>query len=128
MPAWELALGGSAGAFACGIVGAMAGTRRGRSGRRGRDREQQRLAREIEALARLEEGGAPERPMPIDSVAVVEVRALARPCPLCGGPLRLDAHTAEVIDGARLRVAALTCTMCGVGRKIYFRLEAPPLH
>ena len=66
--------------------------------------------------------------MPIDSVAVVEARALAKPCPLCGAPLRLDAHIVEVIDGVRLRVAAVTCAMCGVDRKIYFRLTEPSLH
>lgn len=106
----------------------MAERRRGRSGRRTRDRVQRRLAQQIEALARLEEGGTPARPIPIDSAAVVEVRALARPCLLCGGPLRLEAHTAEVIDGVRLRVAVVACTMCGVDRPIYFRLDEPLVH
>ena len=101
---------------------------RRRATRRERERTRRRLAQEIEELARLEEGGSPTRPIPIDSAAVVEVRALARSCPLCGGPMRLTAHTAEVIDGVRLRVAAVACTMCGVERAIYFRLDEPPVH
>lgn len=105
----------------------MAG-RRQRAERRQREQARRRLAREIEALAALEEGGAPARPIAVDSVAVVEIRALARPCPLCGGPLRLEAHRAEVIDGVRLRVAAVTCPMCGVERAIYFRLAEPLAH
>jgi hypothetical protein len=105
-----------------------AGRKRGRAERRLRDRAQQQLVRDLERLARLQPGGAPERPIAIDSPAVVEVRALSRPCPLCDGSLRLEDHTAEVIDGTRLRVAAVTCTTCGVRRSIYFRLDQPSVH
>ncbi|MBX3024065.1 hypothetical protein KF840_04060 [bacterium] len=106
----------------------MAGRRRQRAERRQREQTRRRLAREIEALASLDEGGSPERPIAVDSVAVVEIRALARACPLCGGPPRLAAHRAEVIDGVRLRVAAVACAMCGVERAIYFRLDEPLAH
>lgn len=98
---------------------------RGRPDRRDRraaGRERQKLVRDLERLARLEAGGSPERPLTIDSPAVVEVRAVAKPCPLCEGPLRLDEHAAEEIDGVRLRVASVTCTLCGVRRSIYFHL------
>lgn len=84
--------------------------------------------RELNRLAREQPGGAPDRPLVIDSPAVVDVRATAQPCPLCGGTLRLTAHTAEVIDGVRLRVAAVACAACGSERSIYFRLDAPSLH
>lgn len=84
--------------------------------------------RELDRLARAQPGGAPDRPLVIDSPAVVEVRAVAAPCPLCGGSLRLTAHTAEVIEGERLRVAAVACGACGSERSIYFRLEWPSLH
>ncbi|MDX2167433.1 MAG: hypothetical protein SF182_10235 [Deltaproteobacteria bacterium] len=107
---------------------AMAERRRGRAQRRLRDRAQQRLAQEIEQLAQLEDGGSPERPIPVDSVAVIELRATANPCPLCGGPLKLEAHTAEAIDGVRLRVAAVACTLCGSQRAVYFRLDEPLVH
>lgn len=102
--------------------------KRGRGERRLRARAHERLVRDLERLARREPGGAPDRPIAIDSPAVVEVRALARACPLCGGSLRLEAHTAETIDGARLRVAAVACTTCGTRRSIYFRLDQPSLH
>jgi hypothetical protein len=96
--------------------------------RRARAREQEKLVRDLERLARLEPGGSPERPLVIDTPAVVEVRAEAKPCPLCGGSLKLKEHAAENIDGARLRVARVACTMCGVKREIYFRLDEPMLH
>jgi DNA repair exonuclease SbcCD ATPase subunit len=106
----------------------MAQQRRSRAARRERERAQQQMARELERLARAEEGGLPQRPIAIDSPAVVELRAVARPCPLCGGPLRLESHTAEVIDGTRLRIAQVVCTSCGRPRAIHFRLDAPPVH
>jgi hypothetical protein len=106
----------------------MAQQRRGRAARRERERAGRELAREIERLARAEEGGSPQRPIVIDTPALVELRAVARPCPLCGGPLRLEAHAAEVIDGVRLRIAHVVCTSCGRPRAIHFRLDTPPLH
>lgn len=83
---------------------------------------------DLERLARLQPGGSPARPLVIDSPAVVEVRAEATPCPLCGGSLKLEEHAAEIIDGVRLRVARVACTMCGVKREIYFRLDEPKIH
>jgi hypothetical protein len=104
------------------------GGKRGRAQRRVRARAHERLVRDLDRLARLETGGAPDRPFVIDSPAVVEVRALARPCPLCGGSLRLEGHGAEIVDGVRLRVAAVACTTCGTRRSIYFRLGQPTAH
>lgn len=100
----------------------------GRRQRRERARARQQLVRDLDRLARLEPGGAPDRPLRVDSPAVIELRATARPCPLCAGPLRLDAHRAEVIDGARLRIADVRCTQCGVARAVYFQLEDAQLH
>lgn len=84
--------------------------------------------RDLERLAHLEPGGSPERPLLIDSPVLVETRAVAKPCPLCAGSLRLDAHTAETVDGVRLRVASVCCTQCGVRRSVYFRLAEPSVH
>ena len=106
----------------------MAGRQRRRTQRRQAERARARLARELERAARLEPGGAPERPLVIDSPVLVDLRAVAKPCPFCGGSLRLDAHTAEVIDGVRLRVAAVVCTQCGTRRALYFRLHEPSVH
>jgi hypothetical protein len=105
----------------------MAG-RRPRAARRAAAREQTELVRDLEKLARLERGGAPERPFPIESVAQVDVMATSHPCPLCEGAVRLVEHAAETVDGVRLRVARIACTLCGVQRARYFRLDEPALH
>ena len=85
---------------------------------------QRQHVRDLERLARLELGGAPDRPIEVDTPPLVDVMAEARRCPLCEGSLRLVEHTAETIDEVRLRVARVTCTTCGIGRAIYFRLPA----
>lgn len=90
--------------------------------RRERARAHERLVRDLERLARLAPGGAPERPRSIDSPAQVEVIAAATPCPLCEGALRLDQHASATHDGVRLRVARVACTTCGVRRELWFRL------
>jgi hypothetical protein len=102
--------------------------KRPRAERRARERAQQHVVRDLERLARLAPGGAPERPIVVDSPAVVDIRATASPCPLCGGALRLTEHGAESIDGVRLRLAHVACTQCGSRRTIYFRLDPPALH
>jgi hypothetical protein len=84
--------------------------------------------RDLERLARIEPGGSPDRPLVIDSPAVVDIRAVAKPCPLCGGPLRLEEHAATEIGGTRLRVATVSCTQCGTRRSLYFRLDESTLH
>ena len=84
--------------------------------------------RDQERLARLQPGGTPERPLPIESPAQVDVIAAATPCPLCGGTLRLAEHAAETLAGVRLRVAHLTCTRCRAPRALYFRLVERALH
>jgi hypothetical protein len=91
--------------------------------RRERARVHERLVRDLERLARLAPGGAPDRPRPIVSPAQVEVIATAAPCPLCEGVLRLDQHASETHDGVRLRVARVACTTCGVRRDLWFRLD-----
>lgn len=95
--------------------------------RRLRERAHAKLVREQERLASLRAGGAPERPVVVESPAQVDVIAGATPCPLCEGPLRLDEHAADTVGGVRLRVARLTCTRCGVARRLWFRL-AEQLH
>jgi hypothetical protein len=87
----------------------------------------QKLVRDLDRLARLEPGGAPERPLMITSPAVVDLLAVAKPCPLCGGSLRLEEHAAAEIAGTRLRVAHVTCTTCRERRAFYYRLSATPL-
>jgi len=103
----------------------MAG-RRPRAARRARTRGHAALVRDLERLARLEPGGSPDRPLAVESVAQVDVMATRRPCPLCEGNVRLVEHVAETVDGIRLRVAQIACTLCGVARARYYRLDEPP--
>ena len=97
-----------------------------RAERRARARADAKLARDRERLARVEAGGAPSRPIEVDSASQVEVHARSVACARCGGELRVEEHTAETIDGARLRVAKMLCPACGARRAIYFRLAAGP--
>jgi len=99
-------------------------TKRKRTLQRAEDRAQAKLARDLEKLADLAPGGSPERAVVITSPAEVEVQARATPCPICRGELRVDDHTAETILGARVRVARVTCAVCGRKRSLYFRLAA----
>jgi hypothetical protein len=93
-----------------------------RTARREHERDLKKLVRDKARLAELEVGGAPERPIEVDSPSVIPVRARSTPCPLCGGELRLEEETAEVRHGVRLRAARMTCALCGVGRQLWFRL------
>ena len=89
---------------------------------------QREHVRDLERLAKLAPGGAPDRAIEIDTPPLVDLMAVAHPCPLCAGSLRLDEHAAETIEGVRLRVAHVTCTGCGVARAIYFRLRETALN
>ena len=84
--------------------------------------------RDLERLARARPGGAPERPIVVESPAQVEPMVDATACPLCESGLRLEEHRSETIGGARLRVASVRCARCGVRRALYFRLAETPLH
>lgn len=89
-----------------------------RTARRQSERAARQLVRDREKLATLSPGGSPERPIAVDSAAVVEVRAQATPCPQCEGELRVGEHRSE----RGLRVVAVTCTRCHVKRELWFRL------
>jgi DNA-directed RNA polymerase subunit RPC12/RpoP len=73
-------------------------------------------------LARLEPGGAPERPIDVSSASLVEVHARSLPCTRCGAEVRVEAHDAPVVDGRALRVAKTVCPMCGARRAVWFRI------
>src|SRR5262249_9581039 len=89
---------------------------------RARSRLHADLVQDLERLARLAPGGAPDRPLAVEAPTQVEPIAESAPCPLCQGPLRVQDHAAETHDGARLRVAHVRCSSCGVDRATYFRL------
>ena len=90
--------------------------------RRARARVHEGLVSDLERLARLAPGGAPDRPIDVEAPSQVEPIAQATPCPLCRGALRLVDHAAETHEGVRLRVAHLSCTSCGIDRALYFQL------
>ena len=90
--------------------------------RRAAERAQEKLARQRAALAALELGGAPERPIVIDSASVVRSRAEAFECLRCGAPVKCVEHRAERVGERRLRVAIVRCPRCSAERAIYFQL------
>jgi hypothetical protein len=99
--------------------------KRKRTERRQRERAAVKLVHAREKLARLEPGGAPDRPIEVPASPVIAVRARAHPCPQCGGSLRLDEETAETIAGRSLRAAHLSCQTCGAPRTLWFRIGSP---
>jgi hypothetical protein len=94
-----------------------------RAQRRSDERARAKLTRDRERLANLEPGGAPARPIEVESASQVEPHALGLTCLACDGPNRLEDHAAVVIEGVRLRVAKLACSRCGARRDLWFRLS-----
>jgi hypothetical protein len=90
-----------------------------RTERRRRERAARALVRDREKLAALSPGGSPERPITVDSVAVVETRAAAMRCPQCAGDYAIDEHRAPA---SGLREVAVTCRLCHVSRSLWFRI------
>jgi ribosomal protein L44E len=97
-----------------------------RAERRAAARAADKLVRGKERLARLEEGGTPERPIEVESASQVEPHALAMRCLRCEGDNRLLEHAAETIGGERLRVVRMECPRCGTKRSVWMRI-APRL-
>jgi hypothetical protein len=97
-----------------------------RAERRAQERATEKVVRDRERLARLEAGGAPERPIDVESTSQIEPHALGMACLRCDGRNRLDEHAAVTVRDERLRVARMTCARCGARREVWFRL-APNL-
>lgn len=102
-----------------------------RAARRATERRDQKLAKDLERLAMLEPGGAADRPIEVVSASEVEVHARSMPCPVCGGAVRVEEHTAETVTlggggapaiAARVRVATVACVVCRRRRRVFFRL------
>lgn len=92
--------------------------------RREAARGAEKLARDRERLARLEEGGSTERPIEVESASQIEPHALSLACLRCQGSNRLEEHAAATIDGERLRLVCLACARCGTRRELWFRIAA----
>lgn len=102
----------------------MAKPPRDRTARRQRERAARGLVRDREKLDTLGPGGSAARPLPVETVAVIELRATRAPCPQCQGELQLLSHDAVVVDERRLRVVRLRCRTCGAPRERWFVVEA----
>lgn len=96
--------------------------KRARTVRREAARATAGLVADRERLFVLEPGGAPERPISVETASIVELRALSVRCPRCEGEHRLVEHAAVVVQGVRLREARLSCRACGARRSLWFRL------
>lgn len=99
-----------------------------RTVRRERERSEARLRSDRERLFLLEPGGNAERPLSVQSPAVIEGHATGVPCPLCGGNQEVMEHAARVHNGVRLREAQLRCRQCGSTRSLWFRIVGPGLN
>jgi hypothetical protein len=98
----------------------MSTPRKPRAQRRAEGRQDAKDIRDRERLALLETGGSPERPFEVVTAALVEPKARALPCPICGGVVKLEDHTASTLRGVPERLAHVACTVCGHARVIYF--------
>jgi len=99
--------------------------KRDRTVRREADRDAKKALHDRLALARLEPGGAPERPIVLVSASLVEPTARAMPCPACAATVRVHDHTAELLGGKRLRVVRVDCARCGFAGSRYFTIAEP---
>src|SRR5579862_7040966 len=98
---------------------------RKRTQRRRAEIAARKLVREREKLARLEVGGARDRPMEVVSSSVIPVRARAQRCPQCQGALQILEERAE---SAELRAVDLECQLCGTTRVLWFKIAPPRLN
>jgi hypothetical protein len=93
--------------------------KRSRTERRVQERAARKLVRDREKLFELSIGGSSERPIPVESAAVIEIRVEAMPCPQCEGQFRIREHVSE---GSGLRRVDVTCRQCSAPRSLWFRL------
>ena len=103
---------------AAAVVGAFAALHRTRL-----RKQEHSLAEDVETLGRTAPGGTPERALEVPSTAVVEGRATALPCHVCGEiALKVEEHSAREVNGERLRVVRVSCTSCGAEREVFVRV------
>lgn len=98
--------------------------------RRARDlrRRERHLAARAEETLRTP-GATPADPVEVISASVVETRALADPCVVCGERTYAEAHVVERFGEETLRVVRLGCRRCGHRRPFYVRIsDRPVLH
>lgn len=75
--------------------------------------------RDREKLANLSAGGAKDRPIVVETAAVIEGRVRAMPCVQCEGEYRVGEHRSA---GPGLRAVDAKCARCGAPRTVWFRI------
>ena len=95
---------------------------RTRTERRKLERRVQKVGASAERLFALGAGGSPEQPIVVDTVAVIEARARAVPCPRCGAEQDVLDHEAVTLNERRLRKLHLGCRGCHSRRFLWFQL------
>lgn len=93
--------------------------KRDRTVRREAERDARKLADAKEKLAALEQGGAPDRPIRVDSASQIELRVESMRCARCEGELRVHEHVARVVLGHSLRMVDARCKRCGTRREVW---------
>ena len=101
----------------------MPAKKRQRTLRRESERAETKLARAREALFALEAGGAPGRPIVVESASQIEPHAQSMQCPLCGDHFLVEDHEVLHRDGASVRVVSVLSRQCGKRRKLYFAIR-----
>lgn len=87
------------------------------------ERKERQIDSAREKLYALSPGGSPERPLVAPTSSVIETRAKAIACPICGGRLVIDEHTVDRETRELLRLVRAHCQQCGATRRIWFRLQ-----
>lgn len=98
-------------------------TKRPRTERRQAERALRKEVAGRQQAALALPGGSRQRPVDVETPAVIRGRAESTACPLCGGRLSLEDEGAEFVDGQQLRSVALRCRQCGVPRTLWYRLS-----
>ena len=94
-----------------------------RGRRRAGERTAVKMAQDRVRLAELSPGGAPERPVVVESAAVVDGRARDTRCAVCEAGLDLDEHEVVAHGAVSLRRVRLTCKECHTPRVLWFKIE-----
>ena len=101
--------------------------KRSRTERREAERALRKEVVAREKLAASAPGGAPDRPIVVATVSVIESMARSTPCVQCGGELELRDHAAPAEFRGELRRVRGVCRQCHTPREIWFEIRAPML-
>lgn len=96
--------------------------KRERTVRRELVRASDKLAEARIKLAALEPGGAPDRPLIVDSASQIEGRAASLPCLRCESTTKVHEHRALHGSAGTIRELELACPRCGTRRLVYYQV------